>query len=91
MYIACPKCDWRPPPDALWSCTCGHRWFTFATHGVCPACHKVWTETRCSLYLGCGEWSDHEEWYHDDDGLTVEAYLSNPQVITARPGLEDGE
>jgi hypothetical protein len=79
MYIACPKCDWRPPPDTRWACSCGHRWNTFATHGVCPACGKVWKVTQCGP---CGAWSDHEDWYHDDDGgLTVEEYLADPQRI----------
>ncbi len=77
MYIACPRCDWRPTPDVQWACDCGHRWHTFATHGVCPACGKRWTVTQCGP---CGAWSDHEDWYHDDDGgLTVEEYLADPR------------
>jgi hypothetical protein len=28
--------------------------------------------TQC---LACHQWSDHEDWYHDDEGLTVEAYI----------------
>ncbi len=76
MVIACPKCDWRPTPDVRWQCTCGHHWHTFDTHGVCPACGQAWTVTQCGP---CGAWSDHEDWYHDDDGgLTVEEYLRNP-------------
>ncbi|NLX10965.1 MAG: hypothetical protein GXY36_15045 [Chloroflexi bacterium] len=85
MYIACPKCDWRPTPDVLWVCTCGHRWHTFDTHGVCPACGKAWKETQCQSWQGCGKWSDHEDWYHEDDGLTVEEYLANPQHAVAPP------
>jgi hypothetical protein len=37
--------------------------------------------TQCSPIIGCGAWSDHEEWYHDDEGLTVEEVLANPQRI----------
>ncbi len=82
MYIACPKCDWQPEPNDQWLCTCGHRWNTFETHGVCPACSRVWTETQCHVLDGCGQWSDHEEWYHDDDDLTVADYLDNPRRVT---------
>ncbi len=78
MYIACPKCDWRPDAGSRWYCTCGHRWNTFQTHGVCPACGKAWKETAC---LACTQWSDHEDWYHDDDMPTVEEYIENPQRI----------
>jgi len=78
MYIACPKCDWRPHPRDLWLCTCGHTWHTFSTQGVCPACGKAWQETQCHL---CGRWSDHEDWYHDDDGLTVEEYIASKERI----------
>ncbi len=80
MYIACPKCDWRPEESDEWRCTCSHHWNTFAMHGVCPNCGKAWTVTQCSPggYGGCGQWSDHEDWYHDDDAPTVEEYLSNP-------------
>jgi hypothetical protein len=78
MYIACPKCDWRPDASSRWYCTCGHVWNTFETHGVCPACAKAWKETACHA---CHQWSDHEDWYHDDDGPTVEEYIQNPQRI----------
>jgi hypothetical protein len=83
MYIACPRCDWRPDPEYTWRCECGTEWDTFATHGVCPVCGKVWTETQCASgggYGGCGEWSDHEEWYHNDDDPTVDEYLENLQA-----------
>jgi hypothetical protein len=74
MYIACPKCDWRPDAGDLWLCSCGHEWNTFRTHGVCPACGRAWKETQC---LACHRWSDHEDWYHDDEGLTVEEYIAD--------------
>jgi hypothetical protein len=61
-------------------------WHTFNTHGVCPACGKVWTETQCSAALGCGQWSDHEEWYHEDDGRTVEEFLAEEHEITIAVG-----
>ncbi len=82
MYIACPRCDWRPQPSDRWTCSCGYVWHTFDTHGVCPDCGKVWTETQCVVRRGCGQWSDHDDWYHDDDELTVEDYLANPHLIT---------
>jgi hypothetical protein len=78
MYIACPKCSWRPGADARWVCACKHVWNTFETHGVCPACGTAWKETQC---LMCHQWSDHEDWYHDDEELTVEEYIANPQRI----------
>lgn len=76
MYIACPKCDWRPQARDRWYCTCRHKWNTFETHGVCPACAKAWKITAC---LACHKWSDHEDWYHGDDDLTVEEYLKQWQ------------
>lgn len=79
MYFACPKCDWRPDAGSLWSCSCGHAWNTFQTRGVCPACARVWKDTQCPA---CGQWSAHEDWYHDDDGLTVEEYLADPSTVT---------
>jgi phage terminase large subunit GpA-like protein len=75
MYIACPRCDWHPTPDIKWTCSCGHMWHTFDTHGVCPACGTVWAMTQCSTQHGCGVWSDHEEWYHDEDGFSVGDYI----------------
>jgi hypothetical protein len=78
MYIACPKCDWRPDAGSRWMCRCRHSWNTFETHGVCPKCGKQWTQTQC---LACQLWSDHEDWYHDDDDITVEEYLENPDAI----------
>jgi predicted Zn-dependent protease len=85
MYIACPKCDWHPSPDDRWECTCGHRWHTFDTHGVCPACGTVWTVTRCSATHGCGELSDHEEWYHNENELTVDEFLADPSSARRSP------
>jgi predicted amidophosphoribosyltransferase len=74
MYIACPRCDWRPAPNIRWVCTCGHEWHTFDTHGVCPNCGKVWTQTQCMV---CANWSDHEEWYHEEDNRTIEEFLTD--------------
>jgi hypothetical protein len=58
--IRCPKCQWRPEADALWSCRCRHLWNTFETRGLCPACRYQWTVTAC---LNCGQMSPHSEWY----------------------------
>jgi hypothetical protein len=83
MYIACPKCDWRPSGDHRWRCSCGHIWNTFQTHGVCPKCGRRWKTTQCTVPSqgGCRQWSDHEEWYHEDEGLTVEEYLKQHRPI----------
>jgi hypothetical protein len=81
MYIACPKCDWRPDHFAQWSCSCGRQWNTFETRGVCPRCSKQWKMAQCSTQDGCGEWSDHEEWYHEDDELTVAEYVADPSRL----------
>jgi hypothetical protein len=78
MYIACPKCDWRPNAGSKWYCTCSHSWNTFATQGVCPACGKVWAVTQC---LACHRWSDHLDWYHDEDDLSVDEYIANPETL----------
>ncbi len=58
--IRCPKCNWSPRPDDLWSCKCGHQWNTFDTGGVCPNCLYQWTVTQC---LACREISPHSDWY----------------------------
>ena len=90
MYIACPKCDWRPGPDDWWRCTCGCVWNTFETHGICPDCGKAWAETQCTSASrgGCKQWSDHEDWYHEDDDPTVEEYLSKSVPIRGIPLLK---
>lgn len=73
MYIACPRCNWHPPAHARWACACGHHWNTFDTHGTCPSCGRAHAMTQCHI---CHAWSDHEDWYHDDDGgLTVDAFI----------------
>lgn len=66
VKIACPHCNWQPVAKARWQCTCGCRWNTFDTTGVCPACHYRWPETQC---LVCEVFSPHEEWYHHTGGL----------------------
>jgi hypothetical protein len=85
MYIACPRCDWQPTPDFKWNCTCGHHWHTFETHGVCPNCGKVWKMTKCPVGEGCGQWTDHEEWYHDDEDILVIDYIDNPGIVNNPP------
>ena len=62
-HIRCPKCGWHPRKDDRWMCTCGHRWNTFDTGGVCPGCMRQWTETQCPQ---CGQWSPHSDWYVRD-------------------------
>jgi hypothetical protein len=62
--IRCPRCKWQPRRGDRWSCSCGHAWNTFDTHGVCPSCATAWRETQC---LRCNEWSPHEQWYAHDE------------------------
>jgi rubrerythrin len=57
----CPHCGWEPDADCEWYCDkCGCYWNTFETHGRCPTCNYLWTQTACD---NCGEWSDHDDWY----------------------------
>ena len=60
--IRCPLCGWSPAKSNLWACTCGYKWNTFDTGGVCPACLLQWKETQC---LKCAKWSPHSDWYVD--------------------------
>jgi hypothetical protein len=41
-------------------------------------CGKRHEYTQCPT---CGQWSDHDEWYHDDDDLSVEEYIANPERL----------
>ena len=69
--IFCPRCHWKPRPHHRWICepSCRHTWNTFDTRGQCPRCLKQWTETQClTSSSGCGQFSPHEDWYHDEDG-----------------------
>jgi hypothetical protein len=61
--IRCPKCEWKPRKRDRWQCQCGHRWNTFDTGGVCPACLRQWSDTQC---LQCHQWSPHSDWYAQD-------------------------
>jgi hypothetical protein len=65
--IRCPLCGWRPGKHDRWLClhpaptgVCGHRWNTFDTGGICPACLYQWTVTAC---LSCLRMSPHSDWY----------------------------
>ncbi len=58
--IRCPKCRFEPPANLRWGCQCGHRWNTFWTSGLCPACRFQWEVTACPK---CGEMSEHRAWY----------------------------
>jgi hypothetical protein len=58
--IRCPLCCWAPRKADNRFCTCSHKWNTFDTGGVCPACLQRWTETQC---LSCSQWSPHSLWY----------------------------
>jgi hypothetical protein len=74
--IRCPLCSWEPSTAHRWSCywkgtpepffsACGTVWNTFATKGRCPGCNHQWRWTSC---LRCGQWSLHDDWYHEADG-----------------------
>lgn len=58
--IRCPRCDWQPGPNDVWSCICTCQWHTFDTGGICPQCLHQWTDTQC---LACQAWSAHSDWY----------------------------
>ncbi len=75
MYIACPKCDWRPQSYHQWTCSCEHKWHIFDTDGVCPACGREWVLVHCFAFLGCDAWSDRKDWVHHEDTRTVEEFL----------------
>jgi hypothetical protein len=67
--IHCPRCRWKPPPDARWVCSpeiggCGKIWDTFATGGLCPRCSWHWIITSCHV---CRQFSAHADWYHEPE------------------------
>jgi hypothetical protein len=59
-HVACPRCHLSPKSTDRWYCSCGNRWNTFETRGLCPACNYQWKETACPV---CGELSPHADWY----------------------------
>ncbi len=65
MKISCPSCGWQPKPTSVWACDrrCRHRWNTFDTGGVCPACARIWAETQCHA---CRKHNPHPDWYQED-------------------------
>jgi len=70
IHICCPKCNWEPDGKPYWKCTCGHEWDTFSTAARCPACGKIWEDTRCvPIAGGCGAWSPHLDWYRGLDDI----------------------
>ena len=67
IEIYCPRCAWHPTAHSRWVCTpkiggCGFVWNTFDTRGICPECSWKWEITMCH---SCGQFSPHEQWYHD--------------------------
>ena len=58
--IRCPRCEWLPAKDELWTCNCGNNWHTFDTGGVCPSCLHQWADTQCHR---CSVFSAHSDWY----------------------------
>ncbi len=77
--IYCPKCGFEPPPNLRWICLpgCRHKWNTFATHGICPRCGKMWRETQCPH---CKLWSLLDDWYHDDGPMQHEEIQVNREI-----------
>ena len=65
MKIFCPHCEYQPLAADRWQCRpgCFTIWNTFETHACCPGCAKQWRLTWCP---GCGRYSPHDDWYHDD-------------------------
>jgi Zn-dependent protease len=58
--FACPSCKAAPPIGDVWGCgSCGNRFDTFQSKGVCPACGAQFPATRC---LECGEAHPIGEW-----------------------------
>jgi Zn-dependent protease len=58
--FACPWCESAPPLGELWKCAqCGRPFDTFATQGVCPACHASFGVTQC---LDCGRSNPMNAW-----------------------------
>ena len=58
--FACPSCRTAPPLGAYWQCSsCGQRFDTFETRGVCSHCSVRFASTRC---LDCGEQHPLNDW-----------------------------
>lgn len=58
--FACPSCKAAPPIGDIWGCAqCGHRFDTFQSRGVCPACGAQFPATRC---MECGAAHPISEW-----------------------------
>ena len=57
---ACPACGTNPPMAALWGCTCGAMYDTFATGGACPSCGSAFPTTQCT---SCGARYPITQWY----------------------------
>jgi hypothetical protein len=72
--IYCPRCEYRPKADDRWDCTptCGTRWHTFWTGGVCPGCGVRWPTTQCPA---CAEHSPHPDWYHYPPDAEIQGAL----------------
>lgn len=91
--IWCPGCNYRPRPTDRWDCvpTCGTRWHTFWTRGMCPGCGVRWPKTQCPQ---CGEWPPHEDWYHypdaDDAALDDAQSLEDPVTTSIRDDSDTG-
>lgn len=80
--IYCPKCEYRPKAEDRWDCvpTCGTRWHTFWTGGVCPGCGVKWQVTQCPA---CHEDSPHRDWYHYPPGETERLQTEKHEEATA--------
>ena len=62
-----------PSPKLRRQCNpagCRYHWHTFATHGVCPRCSKMWHDTQCPR---CKLRSLIDDWYHADESSRLKS------------------
>ena len=82
--IYCPACKDRPRIEDRWECmpSCGTKWHTFWTGGVCPGCGYQWPKTQCHA---CGVLSPHKDWYHypDSEGPAEREITNTPETVSA--------
>lgn len=81
----CPKCEWMPDGLAHWKCSCGHKWDTFSTKGVCPKCNASWEDTSCPA---CNTKSKHKLWYIKKSEKQLKIARQNPILRQRKIDLE---
>lgn len=83
--IQCPSCEWEEDGKKLWQCSCGNKWNTFSTKGVCPKCKTQWEETSCPA---CHKSHPHSAWYSTEAGLTLLKASQDPILRARKQSLE---